>query len=65
MGYIRIEYIWVGGKNELRSKTKVIQTDKLNLSLNDPEICNWDYDGSSTEQAEGSNSEVIIKPVAV
>ena len=32
MGYIRLEYIWVGGKNELRSKTKVIQTDKLNLS---------------------------------
>ena len=27
--------------------------------------CNWDYDGSSTGQAEGSNSEVIIKPVAI
>ena len=26
---------------------------------------NWNYDGSSTEPAEGLNSELILKPVAV
>lgn len=65
MNYIRLEYIWVGGNKELRSKTKVVRTHKDILTLQDNEICNWDYDGSSTEQAEGSNSEVIIKPVAI
>lgn len=65
MNYIKLEYVWIGGNNELRSKTKVIKTDKLYLTLDDSEISNWDYDGSSTEQSEGNNSEVIIKPVAV
>ena len=25
----------------------------------------WNYDGSSTEQADGSDSEVYIKPVSM
>lgn len=58
------EYIWIGGNNELRSKARVID---INLSSNDEEIFNnlpkWNYDGSSTKQAEGNDSEVIINPV--
>ena len=57
-----VEYIWIGGNNELRSKTKVI-TNHDPLSLND--IPEWNYDGSSTEQASGSDSEVIIRPCAM
>lgn len=62
------EYIWVGGNNELRSKTKVVKTifdsDKTSdmnklLSI----AGEWNYDGSSTKQASGSDSEVILKPV--
>ena len=54
-----VEYIWIGGAGELRSKTRVLQ--RVNgLSLED--IPDWDYDGSSTGQAEGSDSEVILKP---
>lgn len=57
------EYIWLGGKSELRSKTKVLH----NLNLNDKmvelnELPDWNYDGSSTGQASGDDSEVIIKP---
>jgi glutamine synthetase len=48
------EYIWIGGNNEVRSKTKVLTGDTI------PE---WNYDGSSTEQASGFDSEVILKPV--
>jgi glutamine synthetase len=48
------EYIWLDGKNKLRSKTK-ITLDKT------PPI--WNYDGSSTEQASGENSEVSLYPV--
>jgi len=50
----------LGGNLELRSKTKVFNTNKIN-SLN--EISEWNYDGSSTNQAHGKNSEVFLKPV--
>lgn len=51
-----VEYVWIGGKGEVRSKTKVM--DRLVTS---PEECpEWNFDGSSTEQAHGDDSEVII-----
>ena len=68
---ICVEYIWLGGNNELRSKTKVMEWQKffdwkkevIDISLND--IPAWDYDGSSTDQATTNNSEVILKPCAI
>ena len=51
------EYIWLGGKNELRSKTRVIQSEE--------DITSWNYDGSSTGQAAGSDSEVMLIPCTV
>ena len=52
------EYIWIDGTQpspRLRSKTKVLQDDQ------EPEI--WGFDGSSTEQAEGINSDCVLFPV--
>jgi glutamine synthetase len=56
------EYIWIGGNNELRSKCRVMnECDKDSIySYSD-----WNYDGSSTGQAIGSDSEVIMKARAV
>lgn len=54
-----VEYIWLGSKNELRSKTRVFTTPIRSVS----DISQWNYDGSSTEQAEGTDSEVILQPV--
>lgn len=53
------EYVWIGGTNptDLRSKTKVLKVGEA------PGM--WNYDGSSTEQAPGEDSEVIINPVRV
>lgn len=53
------EYVWIGGTNQvdLRSKTRVLRPGQS------PGL--WNYDGSSTEQAEGRDSEVIINPVRV
>jgi len=49
------EYVWIGGNGEMRSKIRVMnQTEKPTT---------WNYDGSSTGQAEGTKSEVLIKPV--
>ena len=49
------EYIWLDVNNNPRSKTRVIYDDNDELPI-------WNYDGSSTGQADGSNSEVLIKP---
>jgi glutamine synthetase len=59
---IKVEYIWIGGNKELRSKTKIIKSE-FPLKLEDLPI--WNYDGSSTEQASGHNSEVLIKPCRI
>ena len=62
--YIICEYVWIGGTNELRSKTRIIHLDDANqISLRNIPI--WNYDGSSTKQAKGTDSEVVIRPVAM
>lgn len=56
-----VEYIWLGGNNEFRSKTRVL--DNVNTTtIYIKDIPDWNYDGSSTGQASGRESEVIIKP---
>ena len=60
------EYIWLGGNNNLRSKTKVLYETSFSLLKNNiSELPEWNYDGSSTNQATGHKSEIIIKPVYV
>ena len=58
-----LEYIWIGGNNELRGKTKVIKIKNNSLSLSD--CPKWNYDGSSTGQATGDDSEVMLHPVRI
>jgi glutamine synthetase len=56
----RAEYIWIDGQKptaKLRSKTKVVPNG------GEPPI--WGFDGSSTEQAPGSNSDCVLRPVLV
>lgn len=55
------EYIWLDSHNNLRSKTRVLLV-KDNTSLSLP---TWNYDGSSTGQASGSDSEITLVPRAV
>ena len=56
-----VEYVWIGGNNELRGKTKVVNKEVKSVD----DLSNWNYDGSSTAQAAGEDSEVIIKPKAL
>ena len=54
------EYIWIDGTEPsplLRSKTKIVADGK------EPPI--WGFDGSSTNQAEGSDSDCVLQPVFV
>jgi|TARA_B110000116_G_scaffold231475_1_gene214399 glutamine synthetase len=56
----KAEYIWIDGNQptaKMRSKTKVIADGET------PGI--WGFDGSSTQQATGDNSDVVLNPVLV
>jgi len=56
------EYIWLGGSgSDIRCKTKTL--DFVPESPADLPI--WNFDGSSTGQAEGKDSEVYLKPAAI
>ena len=58
MDYYKAEYIWVDGSEpvpKLRSKGKVVPKGE------EPPI--WGFDGSSTNQAPGENSDCVLRPV--
>lgn len=62
MGKIKAEYIWIDGHKptaKLRSKTKIIDGPVSKLE----DIPLWGFDGSSTMQAEGHDSDCMLKPV--
>lgn len=64
MAFSKLEYIWLDGyqpTQSLRSKTKVLHD--FSGELEDAPI--WNFDGSSTEQAKGSSSDCLLKPVAI
>lgn len=59
---ILLDYIWIDVDNKTRSKTKIIYDKDIISYLDCP---NWTFDGSSTGQAIGNNSDIILKPVAI
>jgi glutamine synthetase len=57
---ISLEYIWIGGNGEFRSKVKIMSVNNPVVLENIPE---WNFDGSSTQQADEQDTEVMLKPV--
>lgn len=60
MSFYKAEYIWIDGTKptaKLRSKSKVIPTGEK------PPV--WAFDGSSTNQATGENSDCVLNPVFI
>ena len=58
-----VEYIWLDGTrptSQIRSKTRVIH---LPESFNIDDFPMWNFDGSSTSQAAGNDSDCLLKPV--
>ena len=58
------EYIWLDGNKPtktLRSKTRILELGDRLPTLSD--FPDWGFDGSSTNQAEGSNSDCALRAV--
>lgn len=86
---IRLEYLYIDGYTSrikgdttkeapnanIRSKTKILNIDDLNLKFEDeygriitptPDVLpRWSSDGSSSKQAEGGSSDIVLEPVYV
>ena len=65
MEKIILEYVWLDGYRtpNLRSKIKVMDWDGTGVNLVD--VPEWNFDGSSTRQAPGSDSECLLRPVRI
>jgi len=63
---IKLEYIWLDGykpEPNLRSKVKIVEYDKVKNAFLDGNFPIWNFDGSSTNQADTGNSDRLLKPV--
>jgi glutamine synthetase len=63
--YTLAEYLWLDGAEptrQIRSKTRAINVGS-NPSVED--FPDWSFDGSSTNQAEGRNSDCLLQPVSL
>lgn len=60
--YVQATYVWIDGTGEnVRCKDRVLE--KIPVKAED--CPNWQYDGSSTYQAQGGNSDVSLVPRAL
>ena len=61
----RLDYIWLDGYEtaNIRTKAQIHPDTSYNGALEDTP--NWGFDGSSTQQAEGHDSDCILQPVRV
>lgn len=61
-GVILAEYVWVDAVGNTRSKTRTLPAEKAESVDTLPK---WNFDGSSTDQAPGDDSEVILNPCRI
>ena len=65
---ICLEYVWLDDEKNFRTKIKVWNINPQECKFNGKNyevLPEWTYDGSSTGQANGEDSEIVLKPVAV
>ena len=65
MAKYKLEYIWLDGYTPLASLRSKTQIKDFASFPKLEELPAWGFDGSSTQQAEGKSSDIVLKPVAV
>jgi len=60
-GKVQAEYLFIDADGDVRSKCRTVDAKKATLD----QLPSWNYDGSSTNQAPGEDSEVVIQPRAI
>ena len=63
---IKLEYVWLDGykpEPNLRSKVKIVDYESVKNAIINGSFPIWNFDGSSTSQAETGNSDRLLKPV--
>ncbi|KIL96315.1 glutamine synthetase [Fusarium avenaceum] len=60
-GQIMAEYVWVDADGGTRSKSRTLPEQDYKPE----DLPVWNFDGSSTNQAPGDNSDVYLRPCAV
>lgn len=60
-GRVQAMYIWIGGNNELRCKTKTLDSEPKSIE----DVPEWNFDGSSCNLAGTENSESYLIPKAM
>ena len=54
-----LEYVWIDAEGNTRSKIR-IENDFSNNEIHIDNLPWWSFDGSSTKQAEGKLSDVLL-----
>lgn len=66
---VKLEYLWLDGytpESNLRSKVKIVEYTDIIKNIDDVnKLPKWNFDGSSTNQAETGNSDRILNPVTM
>ena len=63
MTMIRLDYVWLDGNQptaNIRTKAQMLELSSFDGSVDD--VPAWGFDGSSTNQAEGHDSDCILQP---
>ena len=63
---VKLEYVWLDGykpEPNLRSKVKIVNYDSIKGKRDQWDFPMWNFDGSSTNQADTGNSDRLLKPV--
>lgn len=63
---VKLEYVWLDGykpEPNLRSKVKIVDYDSIEGKRTELNFPMWNFDGSSTNQADTGNSDRLLKPV--
>jgi len=61
-GKVQAYYIWIDGSGQnFRGKTKTMDGPVTSID----QLPEWNFDGSSTNQSTGRNSDIYIKPVSI